>query len=290
MARRIVHKLGSGKKILLAAVAAGAVAGPLAFGMLHLPASRTQSEVLTGSAKFEVASIKPTDPSFSGTKVQILPNDNMVDIRGLTLKGLIELAYNPGFGLLHPSLVTGGPKWYDRDRYDVLAKSEGPGIPSQEERKQMLRSLLTERFRLTFHRKSKEITAFALVVGKKGPRMKEGKPDANGAPSIVLRGLSMTGRNASMPELAATLQPMMPLVDPAHADFPVVDRTGLTGRFDFDLKFALEQTKAEVDTALNPDIPDLFTAIQEQLGLKLSLMKTPVEALVVDHAELPSPN
>lgn len=248
----------------------------IAIGLLYASMGGAQSKLA-----FEVASIKPTDPSFTGTKVQMFPDDNMITIRGMTLKGLVQLAYNPGFGLLHASRVAGGPRWFDRDRYDIVAKPEGHWIPSQEERKEMLRALLGDRFKLTFHRESKELTAFALTVGKKGATMREGTPDASGAPSIVLKGRRMTGRNASMSELAATLQPLIPLVHPSHADFPVIDRTGLTGRFDFDLEFALEET---------PNVPDLFIAIQERLGLKVGLAKVPIEAIVVDHAEMPSPN
>jgi len=269
-----------------------AVHTAVAIGMLFVPPIYPQSNP-SARAEFEVASIKPTDPSFVGTRVQMLADDNRVTIRGITLKGLIELAYNPGFGLLHPSLVTGGPRWYDRDRYDVVAKPEGSRIPSQEERKQMLQALLLERFKLEFHRESKEITAFALVVGKNGPRMKESKPGGSGgAPSIEAKGLKIIGRSASMTELAAILQPMMPRVDSTHADFPVIDRTGLTGRFDFDLEFALDETQADgrASTQLSSNKPDLFTAIQEQLGLKLGLAKAPIEALVIDHAEMPSAN
>jgi bla regulator protein BlaR1 len=269
MAHRIAHNRNCGKRILLAAVAVGAAAGPVAIGFLHAPVGRAQSQATVASAKFEVASIKPTDPTFDGRLVEMPPDDSRVTIRGMTLKGLIQIAYNPGFGLLHPSLVTGGPKWYDHNRYDIFAKSEGHRIPSHEERKQMLKALLEERFKLTFHRESKRTTVLALTAGKNGPRMKEGTPDSSGAPSTLLKGRSMTGRNASMAELAAILQPMMPLVDPTHADFPVLDRTGLTGRFDFNLAWAPDETEAGEfgGTPPNSNLPDLFTAIQEQLGL-----------------------
>jgi uncharacterized protein (TIGR03435 family) len=123
--------------------------------------------------------------------------------------------------------------------------------------------------------------------------MKECEPGGGGGPpSIEAKGLKITGRNASMNELAAILQPMMPLVDSTHADFPVIDRTGLSGRFDFDLEFALDQQQADKrgGTPLSSNGPDLFTAIQEQLGLKLRLAKAPIEALVIDHAAIPSAN
>jgi uncharacterized protein (TIGR03435 family) len=246
------------------------------------------------SPKFEVASIKPTDPAFTGRSLQMPLADSMVRIRGMSLKDLIRYAWGESGPGLHPSLVSGGPNWYDRSLYDIVAKSEGSRIPSQDDRKQMLRALLSERFQLKFHREPKEIAVYALIVGKNGPKMKERAADDGGAPfSMLLNGLHIPGRNASMAELANVLESLIPLTDPERDDRPVLDKTGLAGRFDFELTWAPDPTRSggrggpPGDSA---NAPDLFIAVQEQLGLKLESARARVEALVIDHVEKPSEN
>ena len=241
---------------------------------------------LAHAQTFEVASIKPTDPSFTLRSIQMPLNDGMVAIRGLSLKELIQYAWgNVGVGNgLHPSLVAGGPAWVGHDRYDVLAKSEGSRTPSRAERKQMLQALLVERFQVKFHRESRPAAAYTLAVAKGGPKMKERKPDDGGAPfSLPIGGLHMPARNVSMAQFADILQAIIPLTDPEREDLPVVDQTGLSGTFDFDLVFS----GASADP---PTAPDLFTAIQEQLGLRLEARKAPVQIFVIDGAERPSAN
>jgi uncharacterized protein (TIGR03435 family) len=258
---------------------------------IGLAYSQTVSSVT--SSAFEVASIKPTDRAFSGRSVRMPPDDGMVTMRGWSLKELILFAWgNNGMGL-HPSLIAGGPNWFDRDRYDIVAKPEGHRIPTHEERKQMLKALLIDRFQLKFHRESKETAVYALVVGRAGPKMKERKADDGGAPfSLPLNGFRMPGRNASMAQLAGILQSLIPLTDPERDNRPVIDKTGLNGRFDFDLKWAPDSTLAggrggATDLA---DAPDLFTAVQEQLGLKLEAQRVPMEVLVIDHVDRPTEN
>ena len=164
MTNRAALRLNLANKAALAATLTTALAIPVVVGMMHAqsPAAAT--------LKFEVASIKPTDPAFSGRSLQMLVGDSIVTIKGMSLKDLIRYAWGASGLGLHPSRVTGGPSWFDRDRYDVVAKSAGFRIPSQDERKQMLRALLSERFQLTFHREPKEIAVYELTVGKNGPK------------------------------------------------------------------------------------------------------------------------
>jgi uncharacterized protein (TIGR03435 family) len=123
--------------------------------------------------------------------------------------------------------------------------------------------------------------------------MKPRSPDDGGAPfGLPLNGLRMPGRNASMAQLADILQSLIPLTDPERDDRPVVDRTGLTGRFDFDLAWAPDPALSDgrsSATALAKG-PDLFNALEEQLGLRLEMQKAPMEVLFIDHAEKPSEN
>jgi uncharacterized protein (TIGR03435 family) len=216
------------------------------------------------------------------------PDNGLLTMRGWSLKELISFAWdNNGLGL-HASLIAGGPNWFDRDRYDIVAKPEGPRIPSNEERKQMLKALLIDRFQLKLHSESKEIAVYALVVGRTGPRMKERKADDGGAPfSLPLNGFRMPGRNASMAQLAGILQSLIPLTDPERDNRPVIDKTGLNGKFDFDLRWTPDATLAG-GRAGPPDLadaPDIFTAVQEQLGLKLELQKASMAVLVIDHVD-----
>ena len=155
----------------------------------------------------------------------------------------------------------------------------------------MVQKLLADRFKLTFHRDKKELSVFAIVVGKNGPKLTKSAGDPNGLPGLFFRGLGdLPARNATMADFAGVMQT-------AVLDRPVVDQTGLSGRFDFELKWTPDETQfaglgvrvpAPSDDLAAP--PDLFTAIQEQLGLKLQSTKAPVEVLVIDRVEKPSEN
>jgi len=262
-------------------------------GLLNAPVSRAQPED-DPTRSFEVASIRPTDPGFSGGGFQT--PGNRVIMRGWSLKRLIQYAYGPGFPGLHPSLISGAPSWYDRDRFDIEAKAEGSDPPSEDERKLMLRALLAERFNLKLHRESKENAVYIIAVGKGGPKMMERKPDDNTPHSILNQraqtGLQLTGQNTSLAELFSFLQALLSRSDQYAR--PLLDGTGLTGRFDFEVTYLPDRIQSGGLGAAAPgglgDPPDLVTAVQEQLGLKLESKKVPMEALVIDHAEKPSEN
>jgi uncharacterized protein (TIGR03435 family) len=251
----------------------------------------------SGSARFDLASIKLTDRSHGEMNLILLPrNDNLLTIKGTTLKEMIQFAYSQGPGSLSASLVSGGPGWCARDEYDVLAKSTESRIPSPQERKQMLRGLLEDRFHLKLHRESKISAVFALLPDKNGPRMKRSQPDESSPPGFSYCGPGcQTGRRVSMEMLAGMLQTNLELFPGRTPEFsdslPVVDKTGLTGYFVIDLKWAtgLGMSGHASDQGVNVT-PDIFTAIQEQLGLRLHREKAPVETLVIDEAERPSPN
>ena len=124
--------------------------------------------------------------------------------------------------------------------------------------------------------------------------MKERTPDDGGAPfSMLLKGFHLPGRSASMAELANLLESLIPITDPERDDRPVLDQTGLVGRFDFELTWAPDSTRSGGQggpTGGSANAPDLFTAVQEQLGLKLEPARAPVDILVIDHVERPSEN
>jgi uncharacterized protein (TIGR03435 family) len=206
-----------------------------------------------------------------------------------TLKTLIQAAYN-----LTPRAVSGGPSWVDSDRYEILAQSPGNVRPTLDEQMSMLRKLLADRFHLTFHRDEKEFSIYALGVAKNGLKLKESTvdPDAppEGPPPLVFvlspESVRLPGRSATMAEVASVFQR-------AALDRPVVDRTGLSGRYDFDLEFTPDESLfGGLGLKGTPEStrPDLFAAMQQQLGLKLEATKGLIDTLVIDQAERPSDN
>jgi len=255
----------------------------IAIGMLSSPSIQAQS--------YEVASIKPADPSL-GRSVIIVPRDNStITIRGMSLKNLIQFTYGHQQALL-PGMVSGGPAWYDQLRFDIVAKPEGGQIPSREQHRQMLKALLAERFKLTVHRESKEATVVALALGKNGPKLKERKPGDGGEPhSILPRSnvpegrMRLSCRDTSMAAFASFLESTV-------LSRTVVDQTGLPGTYDFDLNWSPDENQFDgrYKGAPQSDLPDLFAAIRDQLGLRLETAKAPVEIIVVDHAEKPAEN
>src|ERR1700728_2245136 len=154
----------------------------------------------------------------------------------------------------------------------------------------MLRNFLTDRFKLTFHREPREFSIYQLELSKGGSKLKEtaapNDPPTVGPGMVYPQRIVLPGRNATTGDLASLLQR-------AILDRPVVDKTGLSGRYDFDLEWAPDETQfgGEVPApSAEAPSPHLFTAVQEQLGLKLEATRGPVQALVVDSVERPTPN
>jgi uncharacterized protein (TIGR03435 family) len=233
---------------------------------------------------FEVATIKPSDPNKQG-RVLTVQGDRMVT-RNTSLSYLITFAYD-----LHPKQISGGPAWLDSEKYDINAKPDVEGQPSVDQLKAMLQKLLTDRFKLTFHKEKKELAAYAITVGKTGPKLTKSEADPNDLPGIGRSRLGLTARNTSIAFLAGFMQTWI-------LDRPVVDQTGLAGKFDFTLNWTPDasQTGGGGGQTAQPAaddpaaLPDLFTAIVAQLGLKLESARIPVEVLVIDKVEKPSDN
>jgi uncharacterized protein (TIGR03435 family) len=236
--------------------------------------------------EFEVATIKPTALDWRGGRYLRMQTAHQFAAKSYTLRVILSAAYN-----LTPKAISGGPAWVDSDPYDFLAEVPGQVRPTLEEQMSMLRKLLSERFKLTFHREEKEFAIYALTVAKNGPKLMAAAPDASpeGSPPLVFilspGGARLPARNATMGELAWVMQR-------AAVDRPVVDKTGLSGRYDFDLEWAPDESQFGGVVRGDPEFPkpDLFTAMQQQLGLRLEAARGPVEALVIDQVERPSAN
>jgi uncharacterized protein (TIGR03435 family) len=259
------------------AVGAMAVSGVGVFG--QAPAARPKFDA------FEVATVKRADPD-ERSRLLMMQGDHKFIGKNFTLKLLIAAAYD-----MNPVAISGGPEWVGSEHYDIVAVTPGDVRPTRAEQMTMLRGLLTERFKLTFHREAKEFSIYELQVAKGGSKLKPSTAAAD-VPPVVGPGvvypqkIDLPGRNASMADFVAVMQR-------AILDRPVVDKTGLTGRYDFELVWAPDETQfgGEVPVAsADAPSPPLFTAIQEEMGLRLEATKGPVEAIVVDKVERPLEN
>jgi uncharacterized protein (TIGR03435 family) len=258
-----------GKKPLLATA--------VLLGGLISPTNRAQTPALL---TFEVASIKPSDPNRPDTGLH--RSNAKFAATNHTLKRLIAFAYD-----VELFQISGGPAWVNSDGYDVTAKTpddiahhKGP-----DDDKVMVQALLSDRFKLTLHSESRELPIYVLVIGKNGSKLEIAKP-LGGSSDVRGRGTQFIFTGVPLSSLVHVLSQRL--------GRPVVDRTGLTAHYDFKLEWAPDQTSSDsrdsVSSAPDPAGPTLFTAIQEQLGLRLEAQKGPVQIFVIDHVERPSEN
>lgn len=235
---------------------------------------------------FEVATIKPSDPARSGQIVTLRGAE--VITTNTTVHDLINLAY-----WLHPKQLTGGPAWTESEKYDMAGKPDAPGQPSVDQMKMMIQKLLADRFQLKFHFEKRDLSAYAIRITNAGAKIIRSQDDPKGYPGWNFgrnaAGTTLTFRNSPMSQVTAILQNFL--------DKPVVDQSGLSERYDFTLTFTLDPAQMArlggppISAADNPDAaPDVFTAFQQQLGLKLESTKAPVDVMVIDKVEKPSEN
>jgi len=219
---------------------------------------------------FEAASVKPTDLSFPHDSIGFEPGGRFKG-GDLTLKGLIRIAYN-----VHAFQISGGPKWMDSERYDVETRAQGN--PPISEVRLMLQALLADRFKLTLHRETKESPVYWLVIGKNGPKMPASTKE--GGPFQIKKG-SVTA-DTSMESLASLFTNWL--------DRVVLDKTDLRGKYQVRLEWIPEEARPNEPEIASQPGASIFSAVQEQLGLKLEPRKGPVEMIVVDSAEKPVEN
>jgi uncharacterized protein (TIGR03435 family) len=257
------------RTVLTIILTATSIATPIAF------AQTNASQAAAAFSAFEVASIRP----HQGPLHSIMGFDSSgprLKLEGYTLRGLIMEAYN-----LRNYQVSMAAE--DDTFFDVAAKAEGDGSPTRAEFRQMLRALLAERFNLKAHYDLKEMPVYALVVGKNGSKFKESASDT------TLKGLvGVNGRNQTLTMPRETMESLAnDIWNSNFVDRPVVDRTDLHGTYDI----KLEATPAfRIEKNPQPEDLSVFTAIQDQLGLKLEPAKANVQILAVDHVEKPSEN
>jgi uncharacterized protein (TIGR03435 family) len=256
-----------------------AVLGLVAAGLSTAPQTRGQSQPASPLA-FEVASVKPSKPGARGGGIRPLPGGQSYVATNVPVRLIIRLMY-----YLSESQLTGGPAWLNTELYDVEARAEHPSNVDQLH--QMFQTLLAERFKLRFHRETRELPAFVLSVDKSGSKLK-----LNSTPEpfeIPIKGSGrggVVGQRVPMTYFAWFLS--------QQVGRPVVDRTGLGQHYDFTLQWTPEPLPSASAEAREPlpsaDGPTIFTALREQLGLKLQSEKAPVEVFVIDSAERPLEN
>jgi len=227
---------------------------------------------------FEVASIRPhvLPPGVLYGNVGLRVSGSMLTAENMSLSNLITYGYD-----IKDYELLGQPSWADADRYDVSAKAEGEAALTRELAMPMMRALLADRFQVKVHREMKEMPVYALVVPKNGPKFKESAPEAQSLLTLGSKGkgLVMNVTKGGMAQLANQFSKRN------GVDRPVLDKTGLSGGYDYKLEWG-DYGAASADA----DVVSIFTAIQDQLGLKLEPTKAPVEVLIVDFAAKPSEN
>jgi uncharacterized protein (TIGR03435 family) len=229
----------------------------------------------TASPSFEVATIKPAAPSNDGHTHINYPPDDRFSAQNITLSALMQWAYG-----MPENQILDGPSWLSSTRFDIQAKADPDQIkplnPEQARdlKHRMVETLFADRFHLKTHQETRVLPAYDLVVAKGGVKLQSSQ--SNGR-SIGTGRTHFNGEGLTMDFIAEELSKITGRV--------VVDKTNLTGRYDLKLQWASDDAPATDDSA-----PSLFTAIQEQLGLKLEPAKEPVPVLVIDHVEQPTPN
>ncbi len=234
----------------------------------------------------EVATIKPSRPDEGFSLGLGRGGNNVFTTTATPLRTLIQFANG-----IHPRQISNGPSWMDSDRYNVTIKPDQEGLPTIAQARVLVQKLLADRFKLVSHREKKELSVYAITAAKGGPKLTPHDGPASKQPSFGFGRGMLNIRNSTMAEFAGFLQANI-------LEQPVVDQTGLADRFDFAVRYTpdpaqLANLPAGVPPPppINDDAPpDLFTAFQQQIGLKLEAKKALVDVVIVDSVERPSDN
>ena len=310
MKNRKTERLNSWRKVLLATTVLAPLAIPIVLGATKPPQPRAQPpQVSADGPRFEVASVKPNKSGDGPISMGTQPGGRLTMVN-VPLRLLIRNAYQ-----VQDFQLVNAPDWINSERFDIVAKAAEnfppptPGNPGPLQF--MMRSLLADRFQLALHHETRDLPIYALEMarsnGSLGPQLHRstvdcaaiaaarqagggsaGATQAAGRPQCGVKaaGGQMMAGGLPISQLTLFLSPMVQRV--------VTDRTGLPGTYDFDLKWTPEQAaqapSGVPSTAPDPDSPSIFTALREQLGLKLESAKGPVDVLVIDKVERPTPN
>ena len=249
------------------------------------PPPRIPPMAADADPSFEVATIKPTAPGEQ--RHAFVVQGRSFKTINFSLIGLISISYG-----VQEKQIVNAPDWMSSERFDIDAEPDVPGQPNKQQLMTMVHKLLADRFQLKFHREKREMSAYVLTVGKAGNKMTKTDAGPNDLPGFGF------GPIGTLRVFRANMNDFTEFLQTTVLDRPVVNQTGLDGRWNFILKWTPDESQfvgrgfnippPPADSADAP--PPLFTAIQEQLGLKMDAEKTPVEVIVIDHIEQPSAN
>ena len=309
-----VQNLGPVRRLLLAGAAALILILPIVLGLLHIAGVRAQEDAAVANPEFEVATIKPHKGGDDQRNLMMSPGK--FNMSGMPVAELIRFAYD----LKSDAQLTGGPGWVSSDKFDIDAKETDAEVQtfakmSGEQKvpqvRLMVQSLLAERFHLKISHDTKELPVYVLVVAKNGPRMTvteapslpppgERNPGDPPKKTPHMVGIRMNGKG-ELEGLSTTTELLADVLSRQQelGNRLVLDKTGLTDHYNWKLKWTPSDAEAPMgaDGAATPggpaadaSAPSLFTALQEQLGLKLESQKEPVGVIVIDHIDQPSAN
>jgi len=306
MTKNVVRKLDFGRKLLLSVAGLVAVALPVVFGVLHATPSRAEAVAASGVSQYNyrVTKFAPSKPSNKVQMIKMLFTPEGFSASGVTVKGLLVTAYK-----LEDNQISGAPDWINSAKFDIEATIDEATANDlkklePEQRvlvaQRMLQTFLAERFKLKVHGETKELPIYNLVVAPGGAKLQEA---GQGNPSVVRikgpdgqehEGMMRLGPG-SMEGQAITMSEIADLMS-RQVGTKVVDKTGLTGRYDISIKWTTDENQpSAVDNGKSSEPspfsgPALLTAIQEQLGLELQPLRGQVQILAIDHAEKPAEN
>ncbi|WP_109488100.1 M56 family metallopeptidase [Occallatibacter savannae] len=327
MSQRSGRAMSFGRKCMLFAAAIILVIAPLEYGVLHGQSFVGQAEggnPTPDIPKYEVATVKPSTDQDGRIRMMMTPDG--AEFNGVQVQMLLQQAFG-----VERDRIDGAPDWVRSKRFDIAAKVSPEDAPKldklkMEQRRTMLLPLLEERFGLKYHHETRELPMYTLLIAKGGPKLKvstapppppPGAPGAPGGPAAPdgpahPAGLSRQGPGPGGPGMMRMSpgeidangggMPFLAHALSALVGRSVVDKTGLTGNYDFNLKWTPDESTMprmapgaggpppQADSSIDPNGPTLFTALEEQLGLKLQSEKGKVDVIVIDHIDLPTEN
>jgi uncharacterized protein (TIGR03435 family) len=276
LCKQVTHNVGLRKTLLLLTIAVMATT-------VSIRAVPQFQDTPIRPQAFEVASIKFSDPNSNNYGIGTAPGGRFM-ANNWTLKGLIGYAYR-----VQDDQISGGPPWVSSDRFDIVAKAEEGSIPDDAPSspgglppiRYLVQTLLAERFNLKLHQDVRELPTFELMIAKSGSKLQMVEPQ-DGVPEIGVRHID--AKSISIGGFCAALA--------LELRRTVVNKTGLDGTYQVHLEWGINLTESGDPGTRLPAAagPTIFTAIEEQLGLRLESRKTPMQVLIVDSADKPQPN
>ena len=252
----------------------------------EMPAVPAPMKAMPANANpsFDVVTLKPSKPGQDGIGITV--DGRRFSTRNTSVIAMMDFAYGT-----HPKQIVNAPAWMSDEKFDIEGTPDAEGAPNDRQWKGMLQKMLADRFGVKFHKDSREMPAYTLTVAKGGPKLEKSGGDADGLPGLFFSQLgNLHVMNANMGDFSHLMQEVV-------LDRPVVDETKLAGRWNFTLKWTPDETQFGGAAAKGPKPaeaadapPPLFTAMPEEIGLRLEAARTAVPVLVIDHAEKPSEN